>query len=173
MIFGLEFVAIMPNKKLSEFIKDISLENINNVINKLKPASEANGEIEISIPKFSFMYDLNLEEDLKQLGINDAFDIDKANFSNMTTNINGLYVSDALHKANIDLTENGVKAAAATVIVMMEKSMAIEREKPEKIIIDKPFLYLIRDKKTGDIWFIGTLYEPNEWEKEKLEYQPK
>ena len=81
-----------------------------------------------------------------------------------------LYVSDALHKANIDFTEKGIKAAAVTVIYMTD-GIALAEDKPIEINIDKPFLYVIRDKNTGEIWFVGTVYEPNSWEKDKADYQ--
>ncbi len=76
-----------------------------------------------------------------------------------------------LHKANIDLTEKGIKAAAVTVIYMTD-SMALSDEKqPIEVKIDKAFMYLIRDKKTDEIWFVGTVYEPNSWENDKADYQ--
>lgn len=99
----------------------------------------------------------------------DSKDTTGADFSNISNTI--LYVSDALHKANIDFTEKGIKAAAVTVIVMADKSMVATPTKPKEIKIDKPFLYMTRDKNTGEIWFVGTVYEPNYWENDKLDYQ--
>ena len=49
-------------------------------------------------------------------------------------------------------------------------SIIIEEEKPIEIKIDKPFVFLIRDKETKEIWFVGTVYEPNSWEDDKEEY---
>ena len=102
------------------------------------------------------------------MGIIDAFDENLADFSNISDT--QLYVSDALHKANIDFTEKGIKAAAVTVIYMT-CGVALEDERPIEININKPFLYVIRDKKTGEIWFIGTVYEPNSWENDKVNYE--
>ena len=73
-----------------------------------------------------------------------------------------MYVSDALHKADIDFTEEGIKAAAVTVISMDITSVI--QEEPVKIDINKPFLYIIKDKNTNEIWFVGALYEPESWE---------
>ena len=89
----------------------------------------------------------------------------------MTNGTEKLYVSDALHKANIDFTEKGVKAAAVTAFAIMSKGMFMEKQQPIEININKPFIYFIRDKKTKEIWFVGTVYEPNLWEKDKSEYQ--
>ena len=155
----LEFVAIMPNENLSGYVEIFSIKECNNILKKATLASETTNGLEITIPKFSFDYDLNLKQDLIKMGITDAFDETDADFSNMSDK--ALYVSDALHKAKIDFSEKGVKASAATSIVMQEKLAISDITESEKIKIDKPFLYLIRDKKTGEVWFIGTVYEPN------------
>lgn len=84
-----------------------------------------------------------------------------------------LYVSDALHKANIDFSEKGVKAAAVTVFAVMDATAMMEPKQPIEVKIDKPFVFLIRDKETKEIWFVGTVYEPNSWEKDKTEYEQK
>ena len=165
----LEFIAIMPEKDLSNYTEAFTMDDSNNIIKKSTLASKTKYGVDISIPKFSFDYDLKLKDDLINLGITEAFDKKMADFSNMSNR--ELYVSDALHKANIDFTEKGVKAAAVTVIVMTDKAMIAAPTKPEKIKIDKPFLYVIRDKNTGEIWFVGTVYEPNSWEEDKEDYQ--
>lgn len=165
----LEFIAIMPEKDLSNYTETFTMDDLNNIIKKSTLASKTKYGVDISIPKFSFDYDLKLKDDLIKLGITEAFDGKLADFSNMSNR--ELYVSDALHKANIDFTEKGVKAAAVTVIVMQDKAMIAAPTKPEEIKIDKPFLYVIRDKNTGEIWFVGTVYEPNSWEEDKADYQ--
>ena len=164
----LEFMAIMPNEDLSNYVKNVTINDINQVIKKLKPASQANAGIEIKIPKFSFDYSLRLKQHLMSLGITDAFNSSLANFSNMADM--DFHVSDALHKANIDFSEEGVKAAAVTVFTKTD-SDTIPEEEPEEIKFDKPFMYMIREKKTGEIWFVGTVYEPNSWEKDQADYQ--
>ena len=164
----LEFIAIMPNENLSEYINTFDISKLSDITKKLTKASDTKNGLKIYIPKFSFDYNLKLKDDLIKLGITDAFDKGLANFSNMSNR--ELYASDALHKANIDFTEKGVKAAAVTVIVMMDKAMVMEKDKPEEVKIDKPFVFVIRDKETSEIWFVGTVYEPNSWEKDKAEY---
>lgn len=164
----LEFIAIMPNENLLDYIKNIKMNDMNQVIKKLKPASQANAGIEIKIPKFSFDYSLKLKQDLISLGITDAFNSSLANFSNMADT--DFHVSDALHKADIDFSEEGVKAAAVTIFAIKDNAM-IREEEPEEVEFDRPFMYMIRDKKTDEIWFIGTVYQPNSWEKDKVDYQ--
>ena len=155
----LEFIAIMPEENLSSYIENFSLEKLNNILEKSKTASKERNGVDISIPRFSTEYNLDLKQDLIKLGITDAFDISKANFSNISEN---LYVNDALHKADIDFTEKGIKAAAVTTITMETTSFI--QEEPIEININKPFMYIIRDKNTNEIWFVGALYEPESWE---------
>ena len=166
----MEFIAIMPNEDLSNYIGNFGTDTLKSINDNLTLASKTKYGLDISIPRFSFDYDLNLEDDLKTLGITDAFNPDLADFSNMSSK-SPLWVGGALHKANIDFTEKGVKAAAVTVIYMTDAMALADEKKPIEIRIDKPFMYLIRDKKTGEIWFVGTVYEPNSWENDKADYQ--
>lgn len=165
-----EFIAIMPNNNLTDYINKIRANEVNDIINNLQNASTSKNGVNIAIPKFSFDYELKLKDQLKSLGITYAFDKNLADFTQISTQ--GLYVSDALHKANIDFTEEGIKAAAVTVFMMKDTAMVIDdKNKPIEIYIDKPFMYIIRDKKANEIWFVGTVYTPNSWETDKAEYQ--
>lgn len=167
----LEFVAIMPKNNLSKYIETFTIEEFDSIIKKSKLASETKNGVEISVPRFSFDYDLKLKDDLKKLGITDAFELELADFSKISVSEDyKFFVSDALHKANIDFTEKGIKAAATTVI-HVTCGITVVEEKPIEIKIDKPFLYVIRDKNTGEIWFVGTVYEPNLWEEDKINYK--
>lgn len=166
----MEFIAIMPNENLSNYIENFETDTIKNITENLTLASKTKYGLDITIPRFSFDYNLTLEDDLKDLGITDAFNHSLADFSNMSSK-SPLWVGGALHKANIDFTEKGIKAAAVTVIYMTYGMMLADEQKPIEIKIDKPFMYLIRDKKTGEIWFVGTVYEPNSWENDKADYQ--
>lgn len=165
----MEIVAIMPKDNLSDYVENFSTSDFKNITDNLKLASKTKNGLYISIPRFSFDYNLSLKDDLKKLGITDAFNPILADFSNMSSR-SSLWVGAALHKANIDFTEKGIKAAAVTVIYMTDNGiMALDDEnKPIEIKIDKPFMYLIRDKKTNEIWFVGTVYEPNLWENDHM-----
>ena len=169
----LEFDAIMPSKNLSEFAKDITSDEVNGLLSKMKKASSISEELKIRIPKFKFEYDLKLKDDLQALGMKEAFSRYDADFTEMTSNTKGLYVGEALHKANIEFTEKGIKAAAVTVFAMFEKSSIPMPKQTIDINIDHPFLFLIRDKATGEVWFVGTVYEPNLWKNDASEYASK
>jgi len=96
----------------------------------------------VTIFKFQFYYNLKFKDDLFNLGIKDVFD-ENADFSKMVKT--SLYISDALHKANIELTEKGVKAAVVTVFAMTKSAYIWSQGQLIDIIIDKPFMFI--DKK--------------------------
>jgi len=169
-----EFMAIMPNENLSGYVEKVSKEQISEIDENLKLSTDTLDGVNVRIPKFKFNYDLELKKDLIKLGIKDAFDRYSANFSKMADEKamdRKVYVDDALHKADIEFTEKGVKAAAVTVMIMVAATSMPRPKVPVEITIDKPFMFIIRDKETKDIWFTGTVYEPNLWENDKESYK--
>lgn len=170
----LQYIGIMPKTtKLSEYINSVTADDINTLINSLKELKIENFKegyvtlIEGNIPLFNYEYTLNLMEDLKKLGITDVFDLDKADLSGIFKDetLPGA-VFDAKHKATIEFSNDGIRAAAATEIgggagntgaFNYLYSVPVERI---DITFDNPYLYLIRDKDSGEIWFVGTVYEP-------------
>ena len=160
----LEFIAIMP-KDLNDYILN---GDIANDLSKLHSIGNKE-ELIIRMPKFKFDYELNLVDDLKKLDINKVF-TSSADLSLISDT--PLYVGDAIHKADIEFSEEGVKAAAVTVI-FLDKATAIGEEiKFIKLTFDNPFMFIIRDTNTGDNWFVGSVYEPTLWEDIKDEYDP-
>lgn len=173
----LQYIGIMPtSEELGMFIKTLDESQINDIIGKLKEIKSENfkegvvTKITGFIPKFKFDYKLNFKEDLKALGINDVFEQGKANLIKITDN-EGVYITDALHKANIEFTQDGIKAAAVTVLGggggggPFEYDFEVPVEEID-LTFDKPYMFLIRDKETNEIWFVGAVYEPLAWEDE-------
>jgi len=166
----LEFDAIMPNEKeLGTFVEELDNEKIDEYLSDLKNARETEAGLIVRIPKFDFDYSINLKDELIAMGVIDAFSQTDANFSKIVED-NSLYVSDAIHKADIEFSEDGIKAAAVTVFAMSLKSAAIEQNQPVELKIDKPFMFIIRDKENGENWFVGTVYKPLLWNDVKAEY---
>ena len=98
------------------------------------------------------------------MGITDVFEPQKANLTNMTDD-ESMYINTAKHKANIEFTQDGIKAAAATELLGAGAGGWYDYyfEMPVEeidITFDKPYMFLIRDKKTGETWFTGTVYNP-------------
>lgn len=117
-------------------------------------------KIFLAIPKFTFETEaFSVKENLKSLGVTEVFDPSVANLRSMSElpDDYNLYVSDILHKAKIEVDENGTKAAAATVVMIDNCCEAIEPYDPKEFIADEPFVFTIRDTKTGTILFMGTI----------------
>ena len=118
----LQYIGIMPKKdNLDNYVKNINEEKIKNIIKNLKELKSENFKegvvtyITGLIPKFKFEYELNLKDDLIKLGITDVFEEGKANLIEIC-NDEDAYINSALHKANIEFTQEGIKAAASTII---------------------------------------------------------
>lgn len=116
-------------------------------------------EVLVFMPKFKTTKDLNLKEILKSLGMTDAFSY-KADFSGMESK-KELYISDAVHKAFIEVDEAGTEAAAATAVVM-EVTSALPIKEPPVFKADHPFMFLIQDSETKSILFMGRLTNPGD-----------
>lgn len=166
----LQYVAIMPEENLDKYISNITAEEINKIIGKLKDINKRENfkegvitQVVGYIPKFKFDYDLNLIKDLNDMGVKDIFDENKANLKGITDE--KAYINQAKHKANIELTQDGIKAAAATFIggagagEMFDYLYDVPVEKID-LTFDKPYMFVIRNKETGEVWFAGTVYEP-------------
>ncbi len=117
-------------------------------------------DVRLALPKFSFEFDASLADSLQALGMTDAFDGNLADFSGMIADPDAepLFISDVLHKAFIAVDEEGTEAAAATV-VMMEAASADE-SRPIEVLIDRPFIFAIRDTQTGTLLFLGRVLDP-------------
>ena len=102
-------------------------------------------------------------KDLKEMGITDVFDSDKADLSNLSE---GAAINKAIHKANIEFSNDGIKASAATAMGGFGSSTGPYYEhlfkvpvKEIDVTFNKPYMYFIRDKQSGEVWFVGTVYE--------------
>jgi len=158
----LEFVGILPNQNVQEYVNSLTEEKINDIYNNTKVASDKL-HINLSLPRFTYSYDVkDLSNVLKNMGIKSAFDPNAANFKRMISK--DVYVSTAIHKTKIELNEVGTKAAAVTYFGMEANGLAPQDFEEINITFNKPFVYMIREKNTGEILFFGTVYEPNKWE---------
>lgn len=108
--------------------------------------------VQISIPKFVIESELDLIKVLPKLGITDIFNDAKSDFSHLIReHTDNMYVSKAVHKVIVELSEEGTEAAAATTVVVQFRSA-----KPTmSFTADHPFLFYIRNKESGTILFLG------------------
>lgn len=115
--------------------------------------------VEVYLPRFTMTCEFELARTLAGMGMVDAFDASKADFSGMDGK-RGLFVSAVVHKAFVEVNEAGTEAAAATALPM-PVAEPNPRPEPDPIVrADHPFLFLIRHNATGAILFMGRLSEP-------------
>ena len=169
----LQYIGIMPKKvSLKEYIKNTDATKINNIIDNIKPLELSSFEegyvtkITGTIPLFNFETEIDLINDLKALGITNVFDKEKADLSNLSKESS--YIGEASHSASIEFSNNGIKAGAVSHAGGKgDMSCGFEYlyEIPVKEIdltFDKPYMFIIRNKNTGEVWFVGSVYEPIE-----------
>ena len=113
----------------------------------------------VYLPRFITSSEFTLNETLQSLGLVSAFDSSRADFSGMNGKRN-LFVSAALHKAYVDVNEEGTEAAAATGVVIGRTSLPARPEPPPVFRADHPFVFLIRDTQSGAMQFLGHLQNP-------------
>ncbi len=112
--------------------------------------------IALSMPRFNLETTLDLKQALQAMGMVDAFDANGADFSGMDGTME-LYISDVLHKAFVEVDEDGTEAAAATAVVVGTTSIPAD---PIRVSIDRPFIFLIQDIETNSILFLGRVMNP-------------
>jgi serpin B len=120
-------------------------------------ASLADTEAQVSLPRFEIRTQADLNEALGALGIVDAFDPARADFTGISTE-EALYISGVLHEAFIAVDEAGTEAAAATAVIIGTTSMPVEIV---EIDFDRPFLFALRDRETGTALFLGRVLDPS------------
>jgi serpin B len=150
---GLSMIIFLPKRTdgLVEFEKKLTSENLSQWLAGLHKR-----KVIVSFPKFKQTCQFSLADVLKQMGMEDAFS-GKADFSRMTGK-KDLYISAVIHKAFVDVNEEGTEAAAATAVVM--RATAVRPEEIPAFRADHPFLFLIRDNDSGSLLFIGRVMNP-------------
>jgi serpin B len=116
-------------------------------------------KVEVFMPKFKLAAQFNLAKNLVEMGMTDAFS-PQADFSGMDGG-RDLFISAVVHKAFVEVNEEGTEAAAATGVVI--RSMAIMQPRPTPVFrADHPFIFLIRDTRSGSILFLGRMADPTQ-----------
>ncbi|XP_058030538.1 leukocyte elastase inhibitor-like [Ahaetulla prasina] len=150
-------IILLPDKfndnsiGLEKLEREITYEKFMDWINPKKMFSR---ETEVSLPKFKLEEKYDLKPVLRSMGMTDAFDESKADFSGMSTN-NDLVISEVVHKSFIEINEEGTEAAAATTVITVTKSTIIAEFKA-----DHPFLFYVIKRSTNSILFLGRFSSP-------------
>jgi serpin B len=145
-------LVILPEEGgFADFEASFDAEALDEIV-----ASLASQAVTVTLPKFEFSSDVPLKQALSALGMTTAFEPGMADLSGMDGTRN-LYISDVLHKAFVAVDEEGTEAAAATAVIVGVTSAPLE---PKEFVADRPFLFLIRDRVTGAVLFIGRVVDP-------------
>ncbi len=140
-----------PNRALPQMESDISPQTLKAWMTALHRR-----EVQVFLPKFTLTSEFDLGSTLASLGMTDAFTASRADFSGMT-GTRDLFLSKVLHKAFVDVNEQGTEAAAATGAVM---TLTAIPEPPPVFRADRPFVFLIREKRSGIVLFMGRFADP-------------
>ena len=147
----LSMIIVLPKENnISVAESELSAENLaewNDKFNEIK--------IDVKIPRFTFTSDYNLNDILKQMGMVDAFERTAADFSGMD-GTRSLFISDVLHKAFVQVNEEGTEAAAATAVIVTMNANT------DSFTADHPFVFLIQHEQTGAVLFMGKVMAPVE-----------
>lgn len=151
----LSMIVLLPEQKnaLAVLEKQLTHQNLYKWLAQLKPQ-----KVRVALPKFQATREFSLAEVLQSLGMTRAFDGNQADFSGMNGRKN-LFISAVVHKAFVAVDEEGTEAAAATAVVMNLTAAPMPERIPE-FRADHPFVFLIRDRASGAILFMGRMMEP-------------
>ncbi len=111
-------------------------------------------KIVLGLPKFKTEYEISLQDVLTSLGMGVAFSRSEADFTGLYEGINKAYLSEVKHKTFVEVNEQGTEAAAVTSVGVGRTSL------PPTVWVDRPFLFVIHERSSGAILFIGKIVEP-------------
>lgn len=152
--FSMTVLLPVRGKTTDDIIEAID----NNKWEEWQTSYDDSQEVTIYLPKFKSEYSNQLNDELIALGLGIAFDSDRADFSNISDI--RTFISFVLQKTFIDVNESGTEAAAVTIIGFETTSIGDNKPQPIFFNVDHEFLYLITDKATGSICFMGKVGNP-------------
>jgi serpin B len=150
----LQMYLFLPdtNSSPTKLLADLNAESWRDKI--LPKFQDSDGTL--ALPRFKLDYDVILNDSLKALGMKRAFD--DADFSAMADE--PLFVSEVKQKSFVVVNEEGTEAAAVTTVNMMTRGRLLHPPEIFKMIVDRPFLFVIGDDTTKSILFMGVIYDP-------------
>jgi serine protease inhibitor len=152
----LSMIIFLPKERsgLSGFEQSLTASNLQQWLSHLAPVSK----VIVTVPKFKSTQQFELSAALRAMGMPDAFTAG-ADFSGMTGK-RDFALSEVIHKAYVDVNEEGTEAAAATAVTMRALAMRAPTQPPLVFRADHPFLFLIRDNRSNSILFMGRMDNP-------------
>jgi len=142
-------IILLPRGEIDDFENSLSYEKLMGYMSGMEST-----DVDVYLPRFTLEKMLGLNDFLMKRGMGSAFG-DRADFSGMTGN-RDLFISDVIHKAFVEVNEEGTEAAAATAVVFRATSMP----KPRNVFrADHPFIFFIQ--RNGNILFMGRVADPS------------
>ncbi len=149
-------IVLLPDSidGLSALEQKLSFESLTRWTNGLQRQ-----KVQVFLPRFKLTSEFSLSTTLAAMGMPLAFDHNRADFTGISSE-EKLSISAVLHKAFVDVNEEGTEAAAATGVMIAARAVMIPRE-PLLFRADHPFLFLIVDHRTKSILFLGRVLNPH------------
>jgi serpin B len=150
-------VIVLPRKieQQAALEKSMDAKWLSDAVGRLRPR-----QVQVALPRFKMTAEFELSKVLSSMGMPLAFDAAKADFSGMTTQ-EKVVIDKVIHQAFVDVNEEGTEAAAATAVTMRPTAARVP-EPPVIFIADHPFIFFIRDTRSGAILFMGKVVNPAE-----------
>jgi len=148
--FSMTVLLPDPGVELEAWLSSLDAERWDGMAGALDGAPGR--PVRVFLPRFEMEYERTLNDDLKALGMTDAFDPGRADFSALTPG-GGVWVDEVKQKAFVTVNEEGTEAAAATSVGVVESA-------PPTVRVDRPFLFVIRERLSGTILFLGKVVDP-------------
>lgn len=152
-------VLLPPEGSFGSFEDSLTSESIGSYVTGVE---EREGEVRL--PRFGFSAGFTLGDVLRSMGMVDAFDEQAADFSGIadpSETGESLLIDDVYHDAFVAVDEEGTEAAAATGVVIRTESAPSD---PFSLVADRPFVFVIRDRPTNAVLFVGRVVDPGGWE---------
>ena len=155
----MSMAILLPNEgRFREFEESLAGSRVDGILEDLETRP-----VLLTMPKFEVKASFGLSDTLKAMGMPDAFNGSAADFSGMdgASCLAGdgecLLITDVVHQAFVSVDEAGTEAAAATAVIVGVKS--VEPDPPIRLTVDRPFIFLVRDRATGAVLFLGRVSE--------------
>lgn len=154
----LSMVVLLPREidGVQKIEEKLTLENLTGWLGVLRQQ-----EVIVYLPKFKTTSRFGLGRTLSSMGMHDALNAAQADFTGISDQPDGFFIGDVIHQAFVEVNEKGTEAAAATAVVMRATAAPVIHH-PPTFRADHPFIFLIRENRTGTILFAGRLADPRD-----------
>lgn len=147
------FAALLPDADVETLLGSLTGDALADALEGAEDTT-----VEATMPSFSGGTYTELSKALKALGMTDAFDGALADFTGMgRSELGNIFINRVLHKTYIDVTPLGTRAGAATVVEMNTEGAMLPDEEPKRVVLDRPFVYMIVDTEYDIPLFFGVM----------------